>query len=152
MKFRENLMLSLWKVQKKYEKCRRDIELLKQVQRRAWKMIHIMEHLSCEEDRLRELGLFSLENRRFWGDLIVTFQHLKGSYRKEGDRVFNRVCSDRTRVNGFKLKESRFSLDIRNKSFTVRVMTHWNRSPCDVMWWSLETFEVRLDKALGNLI
>ncbi|KAK4825142.1 LOW QUALITY PROTEIN: hypothetical protein QYF61_024122 [Mycteria americana] len=131
---------------------RKDMDLLEQVQRRATTMIRGMEHLSCE-DRPRELGLFSLEKRRLWRHLIAVFQSLKGAYKKDGDKLFSRVCCDRTRSNGFKLNKGRFRLDIRKKSFTMRVVKHWNRLPREVVDApSLETFKARLDVALSNPI
>ena len=74
----------------------------------------------------------------------MAFQYLKGSYRKEGDRLFCRV---------FKLKEGRFSLDIRKKSFIVRVVRHWKRLPREgVGAPSLETTKVQVDGPQRYLI
>ncbi|KAK4827294.1 hypothetical protein QYF61_016521 [Mycteria americana] len=94
MRPRLEYCIQLWGPQHK-----NDMDLLERVQRRATKMIRGLEHLSYE-DRLRELGLFSLEKRRLWGDLIAAFQYWKGTYKKAGERLFTRTCSDRTRVLG----------------------------------------------------
>lgn len=57
---------------------------------------------SCEY-RLRELGLFILEKRRFLEDLIAAFQYLKEAYKQ----LFMWSDRDRTSRNSFKLKEGR---------------------------------------------
>jgi len=115
-------------------------------------MIQGLENPSYE-GKLRELGLFSLEKRRLQGDLIAAFRYLKGAYRKDGENIFSRSCCDRTRINGFKLRQGRFRLDIRKKFFIIRVVKHWNRWPREVVEApSLEIFKERLNGALSNLV
>ena len=93
-----------------------------------------LQHLPY--DRLRDLGLFSLEKRRLRGDLIVPFHYLKGAYPKDREGLFIRECSDKMKRNGFTLKEGSFRLDTRKKLPAGRVVRHWNRFP-EELWMPL---------------
>lgn len=66
-------------------------------------MIMGLKHLP-DEDRLKELGFFILEKRRFQVHFIAVFQYLNGTCKKAQERFFARVCSDSMRDNVFKLK------------------------------------------------
>jgi len=74
-------------------------------------------------------------------------------FNKAKSRVLPIPCYNRTRGNGFKMKEGRFRIDLRKKFYTVRVVKHWNKLPREVVdAQSLEIFLLRLDGSLTYLI
>ena len=97
--------------------------------------------------------MFLPRRRRPQGDLTAAFQYLMGAYTQAGDLLFTWYDSDRTKGNGFKLKEGIFKLKIQRKFFTQRVVRCWSRLLRELVdSSSLEVFKTMLDGAPSILI
>lgn len=111
---------------------RKDIDRVEKVQRRATKMVHGLHHKSYE-DRLKELNMYSLEERRERGDMIETYKYLTGRNRVQENTIFKRKRCSRTRGHGMKLEGGRFRGNMRKNFFTERVVDKWNTLPEEVV-------------------
>ena len=86
-------------------------------------------------------------------EVLLSAMKGKGAYKQEGEWLFTRVDSDRTRRNCFKLRRGRFRLDMRRTFYSQRVVKLWHRLQREVVDApSLEAFKARLNVSLGSLV
>jgi len=114
-------------------------------------MIRGLEHLSYEE-RLR-VGVVRPGEEKAPGRPKCGLSTDKGGLQERWRQLFTKACSDRTRGNRPQLKEGEFRLANRRKFFMIKVVRQQNRLPREAADApSRQVFEVRLDRALSNLI
>jgi len=97
---------------------RKDIECLEKVQRRATKLVKGLQNKSYEE-RLRLLGITSLEKRRIRGDLIQVFRIMKGFDKVDRESFFELDNGGGHGLRGhqwkLKVKRSRFQTTVEGR-------------------------------------
>ena len=132
---------------------RKDILKLERVQRRATKIVPNLSHLSYE-DRLQNLKLTTLEERRHRGDMIEVFKILKG-YDKVQVENFLEIeqagINRRTRGHSMKLKKHQHRTHKRTMFFSARVVNKWNELPDWVVEsLTISSFKRNYDKFVSN--
>ena len=111
-------------------------DLLEKVQMRAVRMVSGLEGKTYEE-RLKECGLTTLEDRRKRGDMIEVFKILHGLEDVESSTWFRMTmeeASHNTRMAGHPLNinKPRCNLDLRKHFFSVRCCDSWNNLPNNI--------------------
>ena len=126
-----------------------DIDTVEKVQRRATKMLYSIRDLTYEE-RLKYLNLYSLEDRRTRGDMILTYQILNRNIKTDPNNLFQLSKNTHLRGHCFKLATPPCKLDIRRNFFNIRIVSPWNKLPSDIVnSRSVEEFKRRYDNYHG---
>jgi len=124
----------------------KDKELIEKVQHRFTRMIPGIQHLPYT-DRLKQLGLWSLEERRNRADLIEVFKMAHGFSKTPLHALFHVDTTRITRGHCFKLSKYRCNKDVRKFFFSNRVITRWNMLHEDtVITTSINGFKSKLEK------
>ena len=127
---------------------KKHIDLLEGVQIRATKLVPGLRNKSYEE-RLKILGLTTLEERRVRGDMIETYKILTGKEDVNPNIFFQlaQVRGDPDSVHSLKLFKKRYNLDKRGFVFSHRVVEKWNSlSPEEVEALKTGDFKDNYDK------
>ena len=125
----------------------KDITCLKQIQRRATKMVDSLCKLSYSE-RLSSLGLTTLATRRLRGDLIETYKILTHKKRTDPSQFFSFNDSGYAlRGHSLKLYKPSVRLNVRKHFYSYRVIDSLNQLPQHVVEApTVNAFKNRLDK------
>ena len=141
-------------VQAWYPWMAKDIKVLEDIQKRAVRMTSGLKG-NCYEEKLKEAGLYSLEERRKRGDAIQVWKILTRYDHVDEKHWFER-CSEnssqdtRLASNILNLKHKSFNSDWRKHSFSVRAPKLWNEIPDSVRSSkTLNTFKKKYDEIYG---
>ena len=99
---------------------KKDCISIENVQRRATRMEHSIRHLNYS-DRLRELGLPSLQYIRARADLIEVYKILNGIDKCDKNKLFQNQPNQRTRGHSQKLFKHQFRLDLRKQTNVIKI-------------------------------
>jgi len=124
----------------------KDKQMLEKVQHRFTRMFPHLKNLPYE-DRLRELGLWSLEERRNRADLIEVFKMVKQLSSVPWNRFFKRAEDSVTRGHSWKLVKESCRCNCRLHFFSQRVINRWNSlSQDDIDAATVNSFKNRLER------
>jgi len=109
-------------------------------------MIPGLKDLNYEE-RLKELGIWSLEERRNRADLLEVFKMKNGLSAISFQEFFEVDKQQKTRGHSWKIHKPRCHLDVRKYFFSDRVVDRWNKLDQDIIdCESVNGFKNRLEK------